>query len=250
MRLISYNILDGGVGRADPIAEILEASRADIITLLEADDPAVVERIAKRLKMDAAIFDGKSHLAAILSHWPIQETINHALQLDAISNCFAQGTIVDPAGNRWLIAAVHLHPHAAMIDEQIRMREIQAILQTMPEQQPYLLAGDFNANSPLQNIVPENCKPRTQKQWTENGGMLPREAMQTLFACGHVDTLQALRGDKAGQIGSFSTQFPGQRVDFILVRNISPQRITSAWVEQDRLARFASDHYPVGVEIT
>jgi endonuclease/exonuclease/phosphatase family metal-dependent hydrolase len=26
-------------------------------------------------------------------------------------------------------------------------------------------------------------------------------------------------------------------------------RIKSAWIEQDRLAKYASDHFPVGVEI-
>ena len=52
MRLVSYNILDGGVGRADPIAEILQAQNADIVVLLEADDLSVVERIAGELAAD------------------------------------------------------------------------------------------------------------------------------------------------------------------------------------------------------
>ena len=46
MRLVSYNILDGGEGRADPLAEVLLAQRADVVVLLEADQISVVERIA------------------------------------------------------------------------------------------------------------------------------------------------------------------------------------------------------------
>ena len=249
MRLISYNILNGGVGRADPIAEILQAAQPDIVTLLEADDPNVVDRIANRLQMDVAQFAGKHHQAAILSRWAIRETINHALRRDALGNSFAQANIIDPSGKLWMIAAVHLHPHATLADEQLRLREIEAILRTMPQDEPHLLAGDFNANSPLQTILPENCKPRTQKEWTENGGMLPREAVKKLLDAGYSDTLQASLGEKAGHTGSFSTQFPGQRVDYIFTRNITPQRIASAWVEQDRLAKYASDHFPIGVEI-
>ena len=38
MRIVSYNILDGGVGRADPIAEVLLAQRPDVVGLVEADE--------------------------------------------------------------------------------------------------------------------------------------------------------------------------------------------------------------------
>ena len=34
MRLVSYNILDGGEGRADPLAEVIEAQRPDVIGLV------------------------------------------------------------------------------------------------------------------------------------------------------------------------------------------------------------------------
>jgi hypothetical protein len=78
MRVVTYNILDGGEGRADPLAEVLEAQRPDIISLVEADVPAVVERIAKRLSMDFIVAPGDGHCSALLSRWPIQQTINHA----------------------------------------------------------------------------------------------------------------------------------------------------------------------------
>ena len=52
MRIVSYNILDGGEGRADPLAEVILAQRPDIVALLEADDPAVLEHIAQRARMD------------------------------------------------------------------------------------------------------------------------------------------------------------------------------------------------------
>jgi endonuclease/exonuclease/phosphatase family metal-dependent hydrolase len=36
-------------------------------------------------------------------------------------------------------------------------------------------------------------------------------------------------------------------VDYIFTFGIDSPR--DAWIEQDRLARYASDHFPVGVEI-
>ena len=45
MKLVSYNILDGGEGRADPLAEVIESQSPDIVVLIEADNPDVLERI-------------------------------------------------------------------------------------------------------------------------------------------------------------------------------------------------------------
>jgi len=49
--------------------------------------------------------------------------------------------------------------------------------------------------------------------------------------------------------GTFSTQFPGQRVDYIFTYAILPSRLKDAWIEQDRLAKYASDHFQIGLEI-
>ena len=78
MRIVSYNILDGGEGRADPLAEVIEAQRPDVVALVEAEDTTVVERIAKRLKMDYVHAPGNTHASVLMSRWTIRESINHA----------------------------------------------------------------------------------------------------------------------------------------------------------------------------
>jgi endonuclease/exonuclease/phosphatase family metal-dependent hydrolase len=253
MRIVSYNILDGGVGRADPLAEVVQAQNPDIVVLVEADDPAVIERIASRLKMDAARADGKKHGAAILSRWPIVESINHSRLHDQFADCVFEATIRDPNSREWPIAAVHFHPRATEEAENRREMEIDALMQIYAahrkENRPHLLAGDFNANSPDQKIVPENCKPRTQKEIAENGGTLPRRAVTKLFENGYSDSLVAAHGKAAGEMGSFTTQYPGQRVDYIFTFGIDRNRFSEARVEQDRLAQFASDHYPVVLQV-
>jgi endonuclease/exonuclease/phosphatase family metal-dependent hydrolase len=253
LRLVSYNILDGGEGRADPLAEVIKAQKPDIVVLIEADDPAVVDRIASRLKMEAAQADGRKHGGAILSHWPISETINYSLLRDEFADCVFEATILDPSGAVWPVTAVHLYPRASREAEARRMPEIEAILNIhapmRQRNQPHLLAGDFNANSPIQQIIPDQCKRRTREEFAANGGMIPRDCVQKLLSAGYIDTLEATQGERAGKIGSFTTQYPGQRIDYVFSFGIAPPRISEAKVEQDRLARYASDHFPVVVDI-
>ena len=250
MRVVSYNILDGGVGRADPIGEILAAQKADVIALIEADDQWVVDRLARRLKMDCIVATGKRHKSAILSHWPIRCSWDHALLLPEVTNTFLLAEVLTPGGQAMPVAAVHLHPHAKLKDEAVRLEEIGAVLKVLAKlDRPHLLMGDFNSTSPIQQIELPRCRPRTQKDWEENGCMLPREVITRVLAAGYLDTLHASRGDAAGQLGTFSTHYPGQRVDYIFASGFPSQRVKDAWIETDRLAEFASDHFPVGVEI-
>lgn len=253
MRLVSYNILDGGQGRADPLAEILLAQKPDIVGLVEADQPDVVARVAKRLGVQAFTARGKSHAVAILTKWTLVETINHALLRPELTNCLLEALVRSPAGDQWRLGLLHLHPHGKPEDEAIREREIGAVLDVFASHRaagrPHLIAGDFNSNSPVQQIDPANCMPRTREEWEENGGMLPRTAIQKLLDAGYVETLAAARGAAATTEGTFTTQFPGQRVDFVFAHGFAESAVTSAWVEHDRLARYASDHFPIGVEI-
>jgi hypothetical protein len=51
-RLTLYNLHRGGVGRADPLAEVLLAQGADVVVMTEATDAEMFDRIAWRLGGD------------------------------------------------------------------------------------------------------------------------------------------------------------------------------------------------------
>jgi endonuclease/exonuclease/phosphatase family metal-dependent hydrolase len=229
VRLVSYNILNGGEGRADPLAEILVAQRADIVVLLEATNADVLDRIADRLKMDYFHARGPEHAAAILSGWPITETIDHGALHPEISKSFFEATVITPSGTEtWNIAGVHLHARAGEENDRVRRREAQVVLDVFSSRRrrdkcPHLIAGDFNAHTPA--------------------------VVQQMQADGYVDTLEVADPDVAKQTGTYTTQSPKQRFDFIFAFGIDAARIRNAWIEQDRLAKYASDHFPVGVEI-
>ncbi len=253
MRIASYNILDGGEGRADPLAEVLLAQRADVVALVEADDGAVLERIAHRLGMDYVHAPGNAKASALLSRWPILESINHAPLHKQLTKSLLEAKVRDPSGTEWVIGVVHLHAHANDTDESIREKEIDTVLDIFRPHRdagrPHLLAGDFNSHSPVQRIDPALCKPSTRQEWEENGGHIPRRVVQKLLEARYLDLLYTVDPILAANIGTFSTQFPGQRVDYIFSHSLPPASIRRAWVEQDRLAKYASDHFPIGAEI-
>ena len=253
MRIVSYNILDGGEGRADPIGEVIEAQRADVVALVEASDLTVIERIARRLKMDYVHAPGRAQASALLTRFAIRDSINHALLRDGLSKSLLEATIVDDHGGEWSVGVVHLHAHAHESDEAERERELAVVLDVFEPHRagnrPHILAGDFNADAPMQKIDPAQCKERTRQAWKANGGQIPRRVIGSILAHGYVDTLHAVRGDEALSHGTFSTQHPGQRVDHIFTHGVDPSRLKDAWIEYDRLAKYASDHFPVGLEI-
>ncbi len=253
MRLITYNILNGGEGRADPLAEVILAQRPDVVALVEADVPAVVERIARRLDMDHVVARGDLDASALLSRWPIRRTVNHAALAPAMTRSFLEAEVVSPTGQAWPIGVVHLQSGATDAAEDGRLAELAIVLDRLQRHRtagtPHLLCGDFNSNAPYQRIDPARCKGKTRKAWTANGDRLPRRVVATLLAAGYLDAYHARHDEQRELVGSFTTQHPGQRVDYVFAHAVPADQIRDAWVEQDRLAKYASDHFPVGVEI-
>jgi endonuclease/exonuclease/phosphatase family metal-dependent hydrolase len=253
MRLISYNILDGGAGRVDLLARVIAGQNPDIVALVEADDPAVVEEMAHRLNMDFIHAPGNKKASALLSRWPICETINHAPLHQSLTKSLLEAIVISPAGEEWILGVAHLYARATEGDESIREHEIATVLQIFEPHRranrPHLLTGDFNSNAPYQQIDPSRCKPSTRRAFERNGGYIPRRVVQRLLDAGYADALYVKYPLIAQTAASFSTDFPGQRVDYIFTLNVDPRRIRSARVVYDDPARDASDHYPIWVEI-
>lgn len=253
LRVLAYNILDGGTGRADPLIEVIAASNPDLVVLVEATDPDVLTRAARRLGMD--LVQGPSHDdgVAVLTRGVVVATINHAL-LSPSSSRPPRALLevrLRLGPTPWTLFALHLTAKATLHAEQLRLAELQAVLDLARPLRdagtPHLLAGDFNANSPRQHIRPDLCTPATRQAALAQGGIIPRDAISRLEAAGYIDTLAAANPALAQTAGTFSTQHPGQRVDYIFA---FAARVRSAWIETDRLATYASDHYPVGAELS
>ena len=81
MKICTYNILEGGVGRIDPIAEVIRLAGADVV-IEEAWDEALFHKLADRLGMDRFLADnprnpeGATGLLTLVQE--IREAVNHA----------------------------------------------------------------------------------------------------------------------------------------------------------------------------
>ncbi len=254
MRYVSYNILDGGTARGDALGDVIEAQRPDLVGLVEAGDVSVCEQLAARLNMDLLHAAGNYQASALLTRWPVRESVNHAPLHKSLEKSLLEATVVEPAtGREWTVGVVHLHAHGLDADEDRRMEELDVLLGAFArhraDRRPHLIAGDFNANAPYQRIDPQKCKPRTRREWEQMGGDLPRRVVRRMLEAGYVDSLRELDPRAAETLGSFTTEFPGQRVDYVFLHGFDRYRLKAAWVEQGGRAREASDHFPVGVEI-
>jgi endonuclease/exonuclease/phosphatase family metal-dependent hydrolase len=253
MRIVSYNILDGGAGRAEQLGRVIESARPDVVGLVEAEDAGVVEALAARLNMDFIHAPGNKKASALLSRFPIRHSINHAPLHPRLSKSLLEAAVVDPSSTEWTFGVLHLHARAMEADESIRETEIAEVLEIFrlhrEARRPHLLIGDFNANAPYQQIEPTLCKPSTRKAFYANGGYLPRRVIGRVLEAGYADSLRALYPVMSQTARSFSTEMPGQRVDYIFTFGIEASRLTKARIIFDQPARDASDHYPVFLEL-
>src|SRR3954465_4352848 len=188
MRIVSYNILDGGEGRADPLAEVILAQKPDVVALVEAENAEVLARIGKRLNMDYVQARGKKKASALFSRFPMRDSINHAAVAKKLSKSFLEATVTDAKGTPWTFGVIHLPAHASEDNEDQREAEIKIILdnfKSLRKRKPrHILCGDFNANSPVQKIDITKCKKATQKEFVANGSKIPRRVVSRILETG------------------------------------------------------------------
>jgi endonuclease/exonuclease/phosphatase family metal-dependent hydrolase len=73
--------------------------------------------------------------------------------------------------------------------------------------------------------------------------------VQKVLDAGYVDTLHEFDPHASETAGSFNTQSPGQRVDYVFAYGFGPGQTKRAWVDHSPRAKDASDHYPVGADV-
>ena len=156
MRLLTYNIREGGVGRAELIAEVIKAASPDVVALQEARDPAVVERIAG---LAGFRFSGSrlSHSTGFLSNVPVLSygwrhppRTRHALLEVSLADGFPR------------LFVLHLRAWFSNWSERRRARELRGLLDGIQQQLIreehafafHVLAGDFNALAPGERFDP------------------------------------------------------------------------------------------------
>jgi endonuclease/exonuclease/phosphatase family metal-dependent hydrolase len=155
-RILCYNILGGGTHRVDQLTKLIGSAHPDIVGLVEATDPQVIEELAQRLGMQFSV-NGQAdsekwtHLA-VLSRLPIVQVQTHShpdifTRKDILEVC-----VEEPGERQLTLFVVHLTSrfHKGRQSNLIRRGEVQEILRIMADKQgmQHALIGDFNSVAP------------------------------------------------------------------------------------------------------
>ncbi len=161
VRILSYNILLGATRRLHPLSNLIASTQADIIGLVEATDPHIVEELAKGLNMDFRITGrGKRphdwHIA-VLSRYPILHTHVHTHPETLVRKHMLEVCIEVPTIGPLTVFVVHLTADFFRGNKgnRLRRQETETILSVMQAKRgtPHLLMGDFNTIAPGDKLL-------------------------------------------------------------------------------------------------
>jgi endonuclease/exonuclease/phosphatase family metal-dependent hydrolase len=154
-RILSYNILVGGQPRINELISMIQSADPDVVGLVEATNPRVVEKIAKQLGMQYRMSALGQHStdwqAAVLSRFPIVRTRVH-VRPGILTKPLLEVCVEEADGNQLTVFVTHLTAsfNNGRAGDSIRRDEIREILRIMAPLQgtPHMLMGDFNALAP------------------------------------------------------------------------------------------------------
>lgn len=251
MRLLSYNILDGGEGRIDPIAEVIRQSQADVVFIAEAASRLLFEKLADRLGFDAFYAEkpqNPENSVGLLSRWNIREAINLGSSATELSRGALQAT-VNKGDMEFTFLGVHLHARPTLADEEIRIKEVATLLKKAAslKGRAHAIVGDFNASHPDQIMDVSKLPAKHQKRVADQNGVIPREAISAVLSAGYLDSHAINRTPRDFQ-KSFTTSAPEMRLDYIFISPELKPRLKDCTIVQSAIGKYASDHYPVLAE--
>lgn len=244
LRLLSYNIRYGGVGREDALAAVVRACAPDVVLLQEATRPDVVAKVAR----GAGMTWWASHPSHSVAFMARTETVHHAWHRPPPSRrAFLEVVLAKPAVR---LFGVHLSAVHSNWTEQRRVRELRALLRGIREHQDgfHVLAGDFNTLAPGEELDVRRLPYRFQALIWLTGGRIFWKTIQIMLDAHYRDGFRGLHPVDPGY--TFPTWDPHVRLDYLFVPRDEEGRVQSCRVVRDApQAKAASDHFPLLAEI-
>jgi exodeoxyribonuclease-3 len=242
LRLLSYNIRFGGIGREERIAAVIRHCDPDIVVLQEATKPEVVERLADLCELPNWAAK-RSHSVAFLSRIKVQHyewQYHREMQRPFME--------IEIDGLR--IYGVHLRATHSNYTERGRMREVRALLDGIRAKKDefHLLVGDFNTLAPGELLNMQKLPMRYRILAFLLGGRIVYRTIQIMMDAGYADVYRRLHTDQGF---TFPAWDPSVRLDYIFTPKQFAGRIASCRVVTDiaEPAR-ATDHLPLLAEIS
>ncbi len=245
LKLLSYNIRFGGLGRETALTNAIEAVSPDLVVFQEAISPTVIEHLSQTTELPfwAA---RKDHSIGYISR---QEIAYHEWHYPAgAKHSFLE---IVPAGSQTRIFGLHLSARFSKWDEQRRTREIRSLLKGIERHQDgfHVLCGDFNTLAPGELLDVRRMPGWIRALIWISGRKLQRDTIQIMLDAGYADGFRSLHKDDKGY--TFPTWDPHLRLDYVFVPAAFAQRLVSCEVvnEPATVVRSASDHLPLLAQV-
>ncbi|MGK5678146.1 endonuclease/exonuclease/phosphatase family protein [Actinoplanes sp. URMC 104] len=256
MRFMTWNIKTGGGGRLDAIATVIRRERPDLLALqelrgFERDDDRILRELAEAVGM-------VPHLSRSLLGQPVAVLVRPPLEIAdratvrwRLHHAAAVVTVATGAGPLRVVSA-HLNPFSPYR----RMREAVWLAERYrPDRVPTVVAGDLNGLDPgtdhTGTLAPQPGFLRARHLAAD--GTADTRAVAAFLDRGYTD-LWKLAG--SGSPLTVPTtrgggrEFSRMRLDYVLASPAIAAGATGMVVVRGDETEFASDHYPVRVELS
>ena len=242
LRILSYNILKGGVGRETPIATVISSCAPDVVILQEAYSPSVVEHLARTCGFESWA-SSQGHSVAFLSRLAIASHVWRRVR-------WARRAYLEiVTATDFRIYGVHLSAIHSNLTEQRRAYELRALLGSVERHQHgfHIVTGDFNTLAPGERLDMNRLPPRLRALAWVTGKSIRWITIRMMLEAGYVDAYRKFHGDEGH---TFTTHDPHVRLDYGFVPEPFKGTLQRCEVVRDLPAlREASDHFPLLTEL-
>lgn len=237
LKVLSYNIFDGGKKRLPDIAAIIRRHDPDVVALLEANSRSKVTALARELRMELVFGKANSkHHVAWLSRLPIERSENHRLPI--LSKTLLE-IEVSWRDTPLRLFATHLAGGADTVHPAEEVPAILDVLRSLAGQ-PHLLVGDFNSLRPCD---PVGIPPNGDETMSDGVDADPRQAILLIVEAGYLDCYRACNPDAPGY--TYPTDSPWLRLDYIFASPELTACLHRCDTDKCEDAARASDHFPI-----
>ena len=242
LRLMSYNIRFGGVGRERRIADVIRRCDPDVVLLQEATREAGVAEIARLAEMPR--WGAKQgHSPAFISRASVDSFEWHhhrEMQRPFLEIRLAGGPT---------LYNIHLRATHSNYTERGRMREVRALLDCIKgeSREFHLLVGDFNTLAPGELLNMQKLPMRYRILALLLGGRITYRAIQIMLDAGYIDGYRLLHSEHGF---TFPAWDPHVRLDYVFVPKAFADCVGSCNVVTDIAEPAkATDHLPLLAEV-
>ena len=189
MKLMTYNLLNGGEGNLQLITKIIKKESPDFLTINEAntfakDNNKILTELASKTGFpyyEIALSGEDDYHTVVLSKYPFKYTskIKSLIRAGILS-------IINTNLGELCIVGTHLSP----LTEDLRLSEIDLIIKLQKKYKNHILMGDINSLAYYDNYNSEIVKSfnKTQlKKFTTNG-KLRFDVIKKILSHGYYDT--------------------------------------------------------------